>query len=95
MAHKLLIAAFGIVAAASPLSATSPEPTSTTVAPAGSADTKYCLRVGPYTGSRLESIQCWTRQQWAEQCDYDDWPWVRRCVDVDKEWAENGVAVIG
>ena len=64
-------------------------------APAGSADTRYCLRVGPYTGSRLETVQCWTRQQWAEQCDQDDWPWVRQCVDVDKEWAKEGVGVTG
>ena len=94
MAHRILVVALSMIAAASPARATSPEPASPTVAPAGSADTRYCLRVGPYTGSRLETVQCWTRQQWAEQCDQDDWPWVRQCVDVDKEWARNGVAVI-
>ena len=53
--------------------------------------TQYCLRVGPYTGTRLETVQCWTRQQWAGQCINDGW--TNQCVDVDKEWAENGVRI--
>lgn len=53
-------------------------------APAGAAETKYCLRVDPETGSRIETIQCRTRDEWAALD-----------VDVDREWTENGVRVIG
>lgn len=52
-------------------------------APAGTPDTRYCLRVDPITGTRIETIQCRTREDWA---DLD--------VDVDQEWAANGVRVI-
>jgi hypothetical protein len=83
MAHKELIIAFGMIVAASPVSATNPEPTPTTIAPTESADAKYCLRVEPVTGTRLEFVLCWTRQEWAEQG-----------VDVDKEWAKEGVAIL-
>ena len=34
-------------------------------APAGTATTRYCLRVDPITGSRIETIQCRTRDDWA------------------------------
>jgi hypothetical protein len=36
------------------------------------------------TGSRIETIQCKTREDWA-----------RLDLDVDQEWAQNGVRVIG
>jgi hypothetical protein len=95
LAHKILIAAFGMIVAASPvLATTSPEPNPPTIPATETPGTQYCLRVGPYTGTRLEDVKCLTRQQWAELCDNDDWPWVRQCVDVDKEWAKNGVAII-
>ncbi|HET9336322.1 MAG TPA: hypothetical protein VFO12_07945 [Sphingomicrobium sp.] len=81
MAHGKWIAAFSLIAAASPLAANQPEPG--TVAPAGGPETRYCMRVEPATGSRIETIECWTRAQWAEQE-----------VDVDKEWAKEGVRVI-
>ena len=55
----------------------------TTSAPAGTPDTRYCLRVDPITGSHMETIQCRTRDDWASLE-----------VDVDKEWADNGVKVI-
>ena len=84
MAHNALVVAFGMVAAASSVSATKPEPSPTTGAPAAGADARYCLRIEAITGSRLEQVKCWTRQEWAEQE-----------VDVDKEWAKEGVAVIG
>lgn len=83
MAYKKLAVAFGMIAAASPLSATSPEPSPMTGAPVGGADARYCLRVEPVTGTRIEFVRCWTRQEWAEQD-----------VDVDREWAREGVAVI-
>jgi hypothetical protein len=82
MAHKEMIVAFGMLMAAAPLSASTPESVPATPAPAASADAKYCLRVDPITGSLIETVKCWTREQWADQG-----------VDVDKEWAENGVTV--
>ena len=79
MALKALLAAL-LVAAAAPVAATQPEPAS---APAAGPDARYCMRV-EITGSRVDIVRCWTRDKWAEQE-----------VDVDKEWAENGVRVIG
>jgi hypothetical protein len=93
MAHKILVVALSMIAAASPLSATTPEPTPKTIPSTETPGTQYCLRVGPYTGTRLEAVQCWTRQEWAEQCAYEEWPWDQQCVDVDKEWAKNGVRI--
>ena len=81
MVHKALIVAFSMIVAASPVSAASPEPTPT-AAPPGDANSRYCLRVEPLTGSLIETVRCWTRAKWAEQG-----------VDVDKEWAKEGVAV--
>jgi hypothetical protein len=52
-------------------------------APPGGPSTRYCLRVDPVIGSRIETIQCMTREEWA---DLD--------VNVDSEWAQNGVRVI-
>jgi len=83
MAHKQLLAAFGMLAAASPLLANNPDLAPMTAAPTASPDAKYCLRIEPVTGTRLEFVRCWTRQEWAE-----------KDVDVDKEWAREGVAVV-
>jgi len=84
MALKLSAIALSLVLAAAPISAAQPESDVGAGAPAAGPDAKYCLRVDPFTGSRIETIQCWTRQQWADQG-----------VDVDKEWAKEGVAVKG
>jgi hypothetical protein len=85
MALKLSAIALSlIVAAAPPLSAAQPETDVAEGAPAAGPDAKYCLRVDPFTGSRIERTKCWTREQWVEQG-----------VDVDKVWAEDGVAVKG
>jgi hypothetical protein len=85
MALKLAAVALNlIVVAASPLSAGQPESGLRAGAPEAGPDAKYCLRVDPFTGSRIETVQCWTRQQWADQG-----------VDVDKEWAKEGVTVKG
>lgn len=80
MGHNELLVALSMVAAALP-SAANPGAAG---APAGSPTTRYCLRVEPVTGSRIETIQCRTREEWA-QLD----------LNVDQEWAENGVRVIG
>jgi len=89
MAHKIVVVAFGTIIAAWPLSvAAQPDskpivPVATAIAPAGTVDTKYCMRVDPNTGSLIETVQCWTRQEWAEQG-----------VDVDREWTREGVKVL-
>ncbi|MEO5612315.1 MAG: hypothetical protein ABIT68_06090 [Sphingomicrobium sp.] len=83
MAHTILVVALSVVVATSPASAASREPASMSPAPAASADAKYCLRVEPFTGSHIELTQCWTRAEWTEQG-----------VDVDQEWAKEGVGVI-
>jgi hypothetical protein len=82
MAHKLWVVAFGVIVAASPLSAASVGPASAP-APTDSADARYCLRVEASTGTLIETVLCWTRAEWAEQG-----------VDVDKDWATEGVAII-
>ena len=84
MAHRRLVIALGMIAAASPVSATSQNPATSTPAPAGTPETKYCMYIEAITGSRLEELKCWTRQEWAEQG-----------VDVDKDWAKEGVRTIG
>jgi hypothetical protein len=81
MAQKALFIALGMIVGASPAVASqelTPAP-----APPGTATTRYCLRVDPVIGSRLETVQCRTREDWASLE-----------VDVDQEWAENGVRVI-
>ena len=84
MAHKEILLALSMIAAASPALASQPEPTRPTTAPAGTPETKYCLKIEAITGSRIEQVRCWTRDEWAEQG-----------VDVDKEWPKEGVEVIG
>jgi hypothetical protein len=76
MAHELLIA-LSLIAAQPPEANAMP-------APPGTPETRYCLRVDPLIGSRIETIQCKTRDEWAALE-----------LDVDQEWAENGVRVIG
>jgi hypothetical protein len=82
MAYKAVAIALSLLAAASPASANR-NPAGTSTAPAGTETTRYCLRVDPIIGSRIETIQCRTRADWAALE-----------VDVDQEWAENGVRVI-
>lgn len=89
MALKELAFALGMMLAASPVSATSQEPmpqepTLIRGAPPGTPETRYCMRIEAITGSRLEEVKCWTREEWAEQE-----------VDVDLEWAKEGVRTIG
>lgn len=86
MAHKHLALAIGMMAAAPVFAAGGqhdPVPAGYG-APAGTPDTLYCMRIEAPTGTRLEEVKCWTRQQWAE-----------RDVDVDADWAKEGVRTIG
>jgi len=86
MAREQLILALGTILVASPLAAqpdTQPIVLAATgTAPAGGPDTRYCMHVDPITGNLVQKTECWTRDQWADQG-----------VDVDKEWAKNGVKV--
>ena len=84
MAYKQLALTLAVIGLASPLSAAIQDPTPTTAAPAGTAATKYCMHIEAITGSRLEKLKCWTREEWAEQD-----------VDIDREWAKEGVHTIG
>ena len=81
MAHRELLAALGMIIVASAASAAN-GPTSP--APAGTPQTKYCLHVAPVTGSLAQTIQCWTREEWADEG-----------VDVDQAWAKDGVGLVG
>ena len=83
MARRELFVALSMIVAASPVSAAQSQPTPETGAPSAPADARYCLWVGPITGTRLETIVCETRDGWAQLE-----------VDVDKEWAKEGVRVI-
>ena len=82
MALRTLVFALGFIAAASPVAASRHPPG--TPAPAGTPDTLYCMHIEAITGSRLEKVKCWTRSEWAD-----------RGVDVDEDWATEGVSVIG
>jgi hypothetical protein len=65
------------------IAAAAPAPAATQ-APPGTPDTRYCMRIEAVTGSRIEEVRCWTRAEWAENG-----------VDVDKDWPEEGVRVLG
>ena len=84
MTHLRLVAAFTMIMTGSAASAASLQWAQSEPAPAGNEATRYCLRVDPNTGSRIETIQCYTRAEWAQLE-----------VDVDKEWAANGVRTLG
>jgi len=77
--------AFNELVALSLIAATSQTPANppSAGAPPGTLETRYCLRVDPLVGSRVETIQCKTRDEWAALE-----------IDVDQEWAENGVRII-
>jgi hypothetical protein len=77
MAHKTLTIGLCMIAAAAPAPATAQ-------APAGTETTRYCMRIEAVTGSRIEELKCWTRDEWAENG-----------VDVDKDWPREGVRTIG
>jgi hypothetical protein len=82
MAHKEWMFALSLIVSGSPALASQPEPVPAT-APPGTPETRYCMRIEAITGTRLETVKCWTRDEWAEQG-----------VDVDKDWPKEGVAVL-
>jgi hypothetical protein len=81
--RKLAVAFSLIVAAASPVLARPAERDPGPGAPPAGPNARYCLKVEPMTGSRIESVRCWTREEWTELG-----------VDIDKDWAKEGVRVI-
>jgi hypothetical protein len=83
MSHKKLALPFSLIAVASPVLAQPPQGDSIAGAPAAGPEARYCLRVEAVTGTLTERVRCWTRAQWVEQG-----------VDLDKEWAKEGVRVI-
>ena len=84
MARKALAVAVGTLVAAAPLSAAGPGHDHGPGAPLAGAEARYCMKVEAVTGTRIETVKCWTRQEWAEQG-----------VDLDKEWPREGVRVVG
>lgn len=80
MATRKWLLALSAIAAAVPVATTAED---RMTAPAGTAATRYCMRVEYATGTRLEKIKCWTREKWASQG-----------VDVDRDWPEEGVRTI-
>jgi hypothetical protein len=82
MAHIGFVIALAAIAGVLPVVAAN-QPIPAEGAPPGTAETRYCMRVEAFTGSRIELVKCWTREEWTKQG-----------VDVDKEWAEEGVRVI-
>ena len=83
MAHKMILIALSVIAAASPVSASKPELPPASMAPAAGPEARYCLRIEASTGTILERVRCKTREEWAVLD-----------IDIDKEWAREGVAVI-
>ena len=83
MLHEKVAVALSVLLAASPALAQPGKVNSKAGAPAAGPGARYCLRVEAPTGSHVERILCWTRQQWTDEG-----------VDVDEEWAREGVTVI-
>ena len=86
MVWKNILLASILVAGAAPAAASQAHSDDivTAGAPAAPEGALYCLKMEPITGTRIGSVLCWTRQEWA---DND--------VDLDQAWAEDGVEVIG
>lgn len=82
MAFRNVVFTLSLVAGAASGASASADIT-TGPSPSDSAFTRYCMRVGAITGSRVETIECWTRAEWAEQG-----------VDLDKDWPKEGVSII-
>ncbi|MFD1610285.1 hypothetical protein ACFSCW_00560 [Sphingomonas tabacisoli] len=84
MAHGKLLLALSMIAAAMPALAAGGDGPRPAAAPAGTPDTRYCMRIYAVTGTLIEQTKCWTREEWT-----------KRGVDVDKDWPKEGVRVLG
>ena len=84
MAHGKLVLALSVIAAATPVLAAKEDGPRPATAPAGTPETRYCMRIAASTGTLIEQVKCWTREQWA-----------RQGVDVDKDWPKEGVRIKG
>ncbi|HUR22126.1 MAG TPA: hypothetical protein VMZ90_15020 [Vicinamibacterales bacterium] len=82
MAHKGIVIVLGMIVATSPTAAAQAQDAA--MAPAAGPGSRYCMHIESPTGSRAERLECWTREEWAEQG-----------VDVDRDWAKEGVTVQG
>jgi hypothetical protein len=80
---KLAVALSLTVVAASPVLAQPADPDAMTGAPEAGPGARYCLHVEAVTGTRIERVRCWTRERWTDLG-----------VDLDREWAREGVRVI-
>lgn len=83
MVHRNLAAAFSLIVAASPALAQASGRDGMTGAPAAGPGAKYCLRTAADTGNLIDRVWCLTRREWVEQG-----------VDLDREWAREGISVI-
>jgi hypothetical protein len=85
MAHKGLVLFVGLIVAVSPASVAAQfaDPPIQISPDAASDPARYCMHVEALTGSGTQTVQCWTRAEWADQG-----------VDVDKEYPKEGVAII-
>jgi len=83
MPYKQLIVALSMMVTTSPISATQSEQIHGPGAPKAPATARFCLRVDPVTGSRMETIRCETREGWTQLG-----------IDVDEEWTKWGIRVI-
>ena len=84
MAHRKLALALSLIAAATPVWGAPEERPRPATAPPGTVETRYCMWISAFTGTLIEQVKCWTRDQWA-----------RQGVDVDKDWPKEGVRVEG
>ena len=87
MAWKNVLLASILIAGAVPTAASqyvSSDDAVSSRAPDAPEGALYCLKMEPITGTRIGSVLCWTRQEWAEND-----------VDLDEAWGEDGVEVIG
>ena len=84
MAIKNLFVTAAVIGIVTATPAFAVQATDMTSAPPGTPQTKYCMHVEAPTGSRIEPVRCWTREEWAEQG-----------VDVDRDWAKEGVTTLG
>lgn len=83
MSLKKLALTCSLIAAASPALAQPSGRDGMQGAPEAGPDARYCLRTAADTGNLVERVWCGTRRQWTQLG-----------VDVDREWARDGVRVI-